>query len=390
MPSSDPYLRPTLTALRAQAMQDITTSDLPGADGLLTKSVLRVLTWVMAGFSWLHYDYLDFIYAQSNPWSATGAAALAWGALVKITPKPPSLAGANGLGTVTFPAVTGTPLPIGTTIYRLDNFQYTTSATATADGTGNVTAPIVATVAGTLGNAAAGTVLRLGSSIEGVTSSGAVAVALTDGTDQETDAAFKTRYLAQFAAPPQGGDAADYIEWATAIPGVTRAWVRPLGAGAGTVVVWTMFDIAEAGNAGFPIGVNGCATGETRDTTATGDLLTVANALFPLQPVTALVYSCAPVAQPVAFAISNLSPNTPAIQALITAGLADMFNRLGKVGGSIDPSAMQLWGTIYPNAWNDVIDAVPGLVNCTVASPAAPITPAHGQLFTLGAIAFNS
>jgi uncharacterized phage protein gp47/JayE len=387
MSLSDPYVRPTLTALRAQALQDINASDLPGVDGLLTKAVLRVMAWVMAGFAWLHYDYLDFIYQQSNPWSATGAAALGWGGLVRVTPKDATVAGADGLGLGAFPASpVGTPLPAGTPVYRLDGFEYTTSAEAFADGTGNVTAPLLATIAGSTGNAAAGTVLRLGSSISGITSTGSVTAPIVDGADQETPAAFQARYLQQFAAPAQGGDAADYINFALAVPGVTRAWVAPNYNGAGTVAVWTMFDVAEAATGGFPVGSNGVATGETRATVATGDQLTVANAIYPLRPVTALVYSNGPINQPVNFTIANLLPNTTAMQAAIRAALTDMFLRLGQVGGSIDPSAMTEWGPIYQSDWDEAIDAVPGLIHCTVTAPTAPITPAVGALFTMGTL----
>ena len=54
-----PFQRPTLSALRTQAMQDIASSDLPNANGLLRRSVLRVLSWVQAGMAHLHYGYLD-------------------------------------------------------------------------------------------------------------------------------------------------------------------------------------------------------------------------------------------------------------------------------------------------------------------------------------------
>jgi len=76
-----PFPRPTLTDLRAQAMQDITASDLPDADGFLRRAVLRVLARVQAGLAYLHYGYLDWISGQSTPFTATGEYLEAWAAL---------------------------------------------------------------------------------------------------------------------------------------------------------------------------------------------------------------------------------------------------------------------------------------------------------------------
>ena len=47
-----PFARPTLTALRDQSIEDITTSGVPGLTGLLRNAVLRVLAWVMAGLAY--------------------------------------------------------------------------------------------------------------------------------------------------------------------------------------------------------------------------------------------------------------------------------------------------------------------------------------------------
>ena len=49
--------------------------------------------------------------------------------------------------------------------------------------------------------------------------------------------------------------------------------------------------------------------------------------------MTALVYSCAPVAEDIAYAIGELSPNTAAIQAAITTALQGMHLRKAAVGG---------------------------------------------------------
>jgi uncharacterized phage protein gp47/JayE len=152
-----------------------------------------------------------------------------------------------------------------------------------------------------------------------------------------------------------------------------------------------MMDVAEAAFGGFPQGTNGVATNEPRDVTATGDQLVVANALLPLQPVTALVYAMAPVPTPVNFTIADLgAANTAPNQALITRALQEMFAVFGQVGGTLNPVTGAAWPGIEPDAWYAAIEAVPGLKGFKVTTPSALITPSVGQLFTLGTVTFIS
>ena len=85
-----PYARKSLTEIRNEAIQDITSADISDGKGnsisfLLQKAVLRVLAWVWAGFSYEHYGYLDWISLQSTPWGATDEYAAGWGALINVT-----------------------------------------------------------------------------------------------------------------------------------------------------------------------------------------------------------------------------------------------------------------------------------------------------------------
>jgi uncharacterized phage protein gp47/JayE len=365
-------------------MQDITASDLPGADGMLRRSVLRVLAWVQAGLAHLHYGYLDWISRMAVPFTATAEFLEGWAALKGVLRKPASPTG----GTLTFAAADGSVIPDATPVLRSDGTQYVTVGSVTASG-GSAVVTVEAMVDGSAGNFDGGSLFTLGVSIAGVTLQSSASAQTTAGTDVELDDSLRTRMLRVYAAPPQGGDRNDYIEWATAVPDVTRAWVNANGMGPGTVVVYTMLDAAEAAHGGFPQGANGVAAAETRDVAATGDQLAVANAIFPVQPVTALVYSSAPIASPVAFTITDLGANnTAAMQTAIGAALADMFVRLGNVGGTVDPMSGAAWPAIEPSDWYAALDAIPGLVNFNVTVPAVAITPSAGNLFTVGALTF--
>lgn len=76
-------------------------------------------------------------------------------------------------------------------------------------------------------------------------------------------------------------------------------------------------------------------------------------------------------ASPVAFAVADLGANNPAaMQAAITAALADMFVRLGNVGGSVVPSTGAAWPAIEPDAWYAALEAIPGLTASRSLRPA--------------------
>jgi uncharacterized phage protein gp47/JayE len=384
-----PYSRPYLTDLQNQVLQDINAAEITDStgnvlQGLLSQAILRVIANATAGMSYGHYGYVDWISLQAVPWTATDEFLEGWASLKDVSRE----AATPAFGTVTFTGAAGTDVPAGTQIVRQDNVTFVTTGDQAVSGTA-VTVTIEANVPAAAGNFAPNTIFYLASPIEGIQAQSTASVQTIPGTDQELDPALRTRMLLAYAAPPQGGSRTDYIEWATDVPGVTRAWVAPNGMGAGTVVVYFMMDLAEAAFGGFPQGTNGVATNDPRATVATGDQLTVANAILPEQPVTALVYLCAPIAEPVAFTVADLGANnTPAMQALIVQALSGMFLQLGQAGGTINPATGAPWPGIEPNDWYTALEAIPGLTSFKVPVPAGVITPSTGSLLTAGAMTF--
>ena len=378
-----PFPRPTLTQLRNQIWADMQTQ----AGNLLPVAVLWCLAWAQAGIASLHYAFLDRIAEEATPWGATAERMLAWAALKGITALPASYAS----GTWSTTGATGSSVASGASLTRGDGFVYTTTAIGTPDGSGNISVPFSAATAGAAGNAAAGTVLTLSSGAGGVNPVGVAAAAITGGADPETQDQTRTRMLAAYAAPPQGGAMSDYLEWALAVPGVTRAWVAPNAAGSGTVTVYTMFDVTEAAHGGFPQGSTGVAALESRGTAATGDQLAVANAIWPLRPVTALVYSAAPTGYPVNVTIANLYPATTAMETAVIAALAAALLRVASVGGTSWPVGSEgaANGNVFPSDLTDALAAVPGLVRYTLVSPAAVVTAPQGWLPVLGTVTFE-
>jgi uncharacterized phage protein gp47/JayE len=368
-----PFPRPTLTTLRQQTKTDIVSGLPPGATALLRYSNLGILGDALAGLAHLHYAYLDWIALQSVPYTATDEHLEGWAALKGVTRIP----AASASGSVMFLGTPGSVVPIGATVTRGDGIAYTVTTGGVVSSDGSVTVVVIATTAGVVTNAVVGMPLTLGSAVVGIQSNGLATTALTGGADVEADDALRTRMLGVYAAPPAGGKRSDYVEWALAVPGVTRAWVNPNGAGVGTVVVYTMFDLAEAAFAGFPQGTNGVATVEPRAVPATGDQLAVANALYPLQPVTALVYSCAPIAMPVNFVISGIPTAPAATRAAITAALQAVFFLYGAPGGTVDLSLVE-----------SAIAAIPGTLPFVITSPTGNIVSNTGYLPVLGTITY--
>jgi len=365
-----PYARPTLTALRNTALQDITTSGVPGLDGLLRNAVLRVLAWCIAGLTYSLYGFLDWISREAVPFTATDEFLRGWAALIGIY----QLDAVAASGTAQFTGSPGITVHTGSTLTRIDGTPYVSTADASSDASGTVVVPFTASITGAITNCDAGTPISLDLPPSGINASGVTVGPTLGGADQETEDALRTRMLKGYADPPHGGSASDYIGWATSVPGCTRAWVIAEGQGPGTVVVYVMFDVVNASIGGLPIGTNGASSHEYRANTATGDQLLVADAIWPVQPVTALVYVVAPVPLPVAVTLKDLSPNTADMQAAVLSSLTDMFSHTAQVGG-----------TIYPSDIYEAVLLTPGVQHFEVITPTAPIVAGPGQLQIMGA-----
>lgn len=367
-----PFSRPSLTELRNQSVQDITTSGVPGLTGLLRNAVLRVLAWCMAGLAYGVYGYADWIARMAVPFTAEDEFLFAWAALVGIYPKPAT----GSTGSAQFSGNPGIVVPNGTALRQADGTTYTTTADGTVDSTGAVTVPIASTDVGALTNADTGTPIAIISPIVGINSQGVTVGATTGGADAETNDQLRSRMLYRYREPPQGGAATDYVEWALEVPGVTRAWANPLGAGVGTVVVYPIFDVTNAANDGFPQGTDGVSQHEPRVTPiATGDQLIVADHIYPVQPVTALVYVCAPIPYAINITLASLAPNTVEIQTMIAQAIADLFLVEGAPGC-----------TIYPSQLYDAILSVPGIQHFDINAPTDPVTLSMGYLPIMGTL----
>lgn len=380
-----PYNRPTLTELRARNLAAI-EAELKWVGTPLRFSNLNILGAADAGLAYLHFGYLDWVAKQSVPWSATDENLAGWAALKSVTQKAAS-AGTNN--TTIFTGTNGATIPAGTVLNRGDGYQYTTDVEidigTASTATGAITAVLPdpnddPTGGGEAGNTPAGTQLTLDVSISGVDSTATISTAITDGADIETEDAFRSRTLLAYQNTPQGGNNDDYEGWALEVSGVTRAWTARRLMGAGTVGVYIMIDGDDTSNHGFPVGTDGISELEDWSAVkATGDQGRVADYIYPLQPVTALVYVCSPIMKTVNFIIDGISTADSTTTAAINAAIDDVFFESGNpTGGKVLLSDLVI-----------ALSNVSGTSGFILTSPSANIITAIGELPVRGAVTYT-
>lgn len=380
-----PFNRPTLTELRDRNRVAI-ESELKGVGTPLRFSNLSVLGTANAGLAYLHYGYLDWIAKQSVPWSATDENLAGWAALKSVMQKPAN----TGTGKdALFTGTAGVSIAAGTVLNRGDGYQYTVDALITLDVTGNAVGAITAvlpdpnddpTGGGSAGNTLAGTQLTLDSGIAGVSSTVILGSAITNGADIEDEEAFRSRMLLAYQNTPQGGNDEDYQSWALAVSGITRAWTVRRLMGAGTVGVYIMVDGDDTSNHGFPVGTDGISELENWSASkATGDQGRVADYIYPLQPVTSLVYVCSPIKKTINFIISGLSSADSAVTAAIAKAIDGVFFESGDPRGK----------TVLLSDLVIAISNVNGTSGFILTSPAANIITATGELPVRGTVTYT-
>lgn len=348
------FTRPTLSAIIERVRGDIETR-LPGADAGLRHSVLDVLARAEGGVASGLYGYLDWLARQLMPDTAEAEHLARWASIWGINRKAatPTRASASASG------VNGSVIPAGTELQRIDGARYLTLVAAViADGAASLS--IEAVDGGPDGDLAPGDGLTLSAAIAGVNAALTVSASVEAGTAEEDDDSLLARLLDRIRIPPQGGAAHDYVAWALAQPGVTRAWAWGNWMGLGTVGLAFVMD--------------------GRDTIIplAPDVAAVQAALDLLRPVTAELFVFAPTPIPVNFVL-RISPDTPEVRAAITAELSDFFAREAQVGG-----------TIWISRAREAVSQADGEFQHAMDIPANDFIAGAGQIPVLGTVSFAS
>lgn len=337
------FNRPTLRQLISRTLADMASR--LTADEQLRRADSTVYARVLAGASHEMHGYLDWISRQVIYDTADAEFLERWAGMFGIERKPAEFAS----GTIT--AAGAGAIPTGT-VYRrsVDGAEFAVTADSVAPGA----VPVVASVAGAAGNMDAGT-LSLLTPIAGVQTVATV-VAITNGSDPETDASLRGRFLDRLREPPNGGSAHDYVQWALEVPGVTRAWVYPQELGVGTVTVRFVRD------------------GDASIIPDAGEVAAVYDHIQEVRPVTAMVHVFAPVPVPLNFTI-DLTPDTVQTRAAVEASLRDMLSRDSAPGTTILLSHIR-----------EAVSIAIGETDSVVSVPAANVPHTTAQMATMGTI----
>ncbi|MFV8985356.1 baseplate J/gp47 family protein [Serratia fonticola] len=372
-----PFKRPTLTELRDKNRIQL-ESELRKTGSLLRFSNMRILADADAGLSHLHYGYLDYIALQSTPYTSTDEWLSGWAAMKSVYQ---NAAYAAQTVAYQFSGTPGAKVAKSIVLNRGDGYQYRLDAGVTIGpdgiGVGALTAILPDIVSdpsggGMSGNADAGTILTLDVALPGIESSGVMIEPAVGGADIEEQENFRARMLLAYQNPPQGGSDTDYKQWALAVPGVTRCWVKRRLMGVGTVGVYIMCDGNDETNHGFPVGTDGISQlDDWGAAKATGDQGRVADHIYPLQPVTALVYICSPVAKIINFEISGISNVGSDVTMAIDAAIDNVFFEGGNPDGT---------GKIFVSDLNRAIGDIDGTAGFILESPNVNILLGVGEL----------
>ena len=360
-----PWSTPTLRAVREMVRDDITAS-LYGAS-FIGNNVLRVMADAMAGLTHHTLRYIDWLSLQlmadtaETEWLDRHADI--W--LVNSNGTVGRKMATYAIGTVDVVGdFAGITIPQGTQLQATNGVGYeTTEELVTAESGVPIEIGARSLDPGVISNQDPGTNLTMTTSIPNIQSSATV-VMMEGGTDTENDDDLRIRVLERIRQPPMGGDLTDYIAWAKAVPGVTRAWCAPLEQGIGTVTVRFMMDDLRADQDGFP---------------AASDVTRVDAYLDTVRPVAVKeVYVVAPIPQRIDVYIRDLAPDTPSIRAAIEENLKAMLLREAAPGK-----------TIYV-AWkyHAIMDTI-GVDHFDLSFAEDDPMPTPGHLATLGDIHYG-
>jgi uncharacterized phage protein gp47/JayE len=354
-----PFNRPTITELAREAENDLASR--LGAFGRLRRNVINVLARVWAGLAHGIYAFIQWISRQVLPMTAESQYLDMHGSWWGIRRK----GAARANGQAIFTGLVGSNVLVGTILSSQDGGRYLTTVGGQIDDDGEINLPIEAELGGAVYDLGPGVKLSLISPQSGVNSEAEIdADGVIGGAAVETDDQLRERLLARVQEPPQGGTLHDYVAWAKAVPGVTRAWAYGNLLGPGTV--------------GLTF-VNDGAT----DIIPSNVLVNQVQSYLedPIRkPITADIIVYAPVPQTVDVTIGGLSPDTDKIREAVTAELAALWARETYPGGTLLISHVR-----------EVISQAAGENDHTLISPTENIVPNNlTAILILGEVNFVS
>jgi uncharacterized phage protein gp47/JayE len=365
-----PWTTPTLKEVRQQ-VRDAIAGSLPGADASVPNSVLRVISDAQGGLCHETLQYQDWLALQQLPDTAEREWLDRHGDIWLVNAdgttgrKHATLAS----GTASFQGIVdGAIIPANTALVSgasvpgdLNSFvAFETIDDITTSASAPVIGNIRAVDPGTIGNLPDGSSLTL--YVPGVSSVVSI-IHVTGGTDPETDDQLRSRILHRIQNPAMGGSQADYVTWALACAGVTRAWAAP-EQGVGTITVRCLMDDLRASDDGWP---------------TPADVQAVADYIDKMRPVTVKdCYVVAPIKEFIDITIANLEPDTAEVQAEVESAVRAMLFEKAAPGQ-----------TIYAAWVSYAIMSAPNITSFNLVTTADYVMPSLGNMAVLETILYQ-
>jgi uncharacterized phage protein gp47/JayE len=359
---------------------------LPGSDAWLWPNNLNPAAKVIAGMTFEVFGFADYICKQKFAITADGDNLDLHGAELGLARRPAQPSGGNVIITSTNGALS---VAAAAQFARADGVLIVAQQSGSLSASGALSLAVEAAAGGQNTTTIAGTELT---PISGLTGPGAATATIAvdqdglaggmnvelDGEPYTTDlSTFRGRILFRKRNPPFGGCPADYVQWCTNVPGVTRVFVERLWNGPGTVRVFPVMDDLYAATGGVP---------------GPADIARVIDYLAGVQPSDALVTVQAPSPVTVDLTVQGLRPGTTDVEEGVLGELRASFRRNSRVAGNdvYFPSMPYL---AHPTSyalqwlWGALNDAA-GETRAKLVLPNADIPLGAGQFPVLGNLTF--
>lgn len=349
-------------------------ANMPGADAALQRNNLRPTAKVIAAG---HFNLERFIaWGVDQKFILTCAPEQLDRHGAEMKPPVPRKKATPARGEVTVTASGPVTIDTGALLTRSDGLAFSVDAGIVMAGAGTAEIAVTAVVAGGDGNTDAGAALAAGAGVSGPAALAVTAGGIGAGADIEAHELYRSRLLFAKAYPEHGGAAPDWYRYTLAVPGVTRAFIEPLGHGRGTVVIYPFFDLTR--QHGIPL---------------ESDRAAVETALRSAGPGAGLPVVRIAEAVPIDITYSGLYPNTPEVQQAVVAELATIFFRNSRVAGDAEPhpsmpflSSPEVFSRSW--LWQAAANAS-GEQRHVVVSPVSDLALASGQTAVPGTVTFS-
>lgn len=279
---------------------------------ILSKAAIKSLGYAIAGVSGELWQLAVWIYKQCFPQTCGLPALKFWGNLIGVDYKNGETANLS----VKLTDVNAQYLPAGVVYKELNSGLIFKTASQVATVEGEITATVVCTSPGAVGNLATGTTLNIANPIDGIPSTATVEAIAISGTEDEKTEDYRKRVLRRFRTKSQGGSALDYFNWSLEVTGIVDALIYVLEEGIVSIYLVAEGSGTQRTPSGsitpnpFPIWENG----EFKDFSGSGQFLAVANSIegsspgvHDRRPVTAKVKLLKPVYEGFSVEISGLT-----------------------------------------------------------------------------------